>query len=261
MSWASRKRFTILSIIGIVIVAVVGGTAYLTLHQAPSCVDHKQNQDEEGIDCGGMCTYLCSASQAEPSAKFVLPLHPSEGRTDIIASIENPNPSSAAKNLKYTIELYSASNAVVARKVGTVDLPPSSAVPVFVPNIFSGSATVARAFITFDSPEHLWFKYTDDRVIPKVRSVSFIPGDMPRVTATADNASSSTLHNVLFIVTVFGADKNALAASQTIVPTIPAHGSAPLVFTWTAPFAQTVSRIDVVPVIPLPADAALTLQP
>lgn len=251
MSWALRRRLMIIGLIAAVI-AILGGLFYFTnIHAAPSCIDSKQNQDEEGIDCGGTCSYFCSASQAAPSTRFVRAVSPSTGRTDVIAYIDNPNVSSAASGLHYTIELYSPTNTVVAKKEGTVDLPPSSTVPIFVPNFFSGSEVVARAFITFDTPVHLWYRYQETRVVPKVSNILFSGGETPRVTATAENATTVSLKNVRFVVTVFDEAGDAIAASQTIAPSVPSHGNAPLVFTWPTPFLKPVGRIEVIPVIPL----------
>jgi hypothetical protein len=215
-------------------------------------MDNKQNQNEEGIDCGGTCTYLCTPSQQEPSVQFVRALSPVPGRTDVIAYIDNPNAASAANDLHFTIELYSPTNTVIAKKEETVDLPPNSTVPVFVPNFFSGSQEVARAFITFDTPQHLWYRYQEKRPLPKVSGVQIDQSGMPRITATAQNPSAVPMTNIVFVATVFGNDGNAIAASRTIAPAIPAQGTAPLVFTWPAPFSQGVSRVEVVPITALP---------
>lgn len=246
-----RRRLVIFGIIFAVIALIVGGTYYAFAHKPPTCTDNKQNQDEEGVDCGGMCTYLCNESRSKPSVQFVRVLTPTPGRTDVIAYVDNPNHDTAATDLGYTVELYSPSNTVIAKKEGKIDLPPESTVPVYIPNFFSGSETVARAFLTFDSPEHYWFSFSDKRALPKVESIRYVDGDQPRITATAFNRSAQTLRTVLFVVTVFDEKGNAIAASQTVVPVVAAGGSAPLVFTWSAPFTGTVSRIEVTPILPL----------
>jgi hypothetical protein len=150
------------------------------------------------------------------------------------------------------MELYSPTNTIVAKKTGTVDLPPSSTMPVYVPNFFSGSAEVARAFITFDNPGHLWYHYKDTRIVPKIANILLQPGAMPRVTAVATNATPTDLTNVVFVITVFDEAGEAIAASQTVAPSIPAHGSASLIFTWPQAWSGTVGRIEVIPIIPLP---------
>lgn len=253
MSWALRRRLIIIGLVAAVLAAGLTAFFFTTIHQAPSCTDQKQNQGEEGIDCGGPCSYLCSESQAAPSVRFVRPVSPSPGRTDVIAYVDNPNSGSAAKDVPFTIELYDSANVVIAKKDGTMDLPPSATVPVFVPNLFSGSQTVARAFLTFDIPEHLWYRYQDARIVPTVTDVQLADGDAPRVTAVAHNPSAQTLGTTAFIATIFDGEGNAMAASRTVAVSIPPQGTAPLVFTWPSPFPSAASRIEVVPVVPLPS--------
>ena len=59
------------------------------------------------------------------------------------------------------------------------------------------------------------------------------------------------LANVHLVATVFGTDGNALAASATLLEQVPAQGSAQVVFTWPAAFSESVSRIEVLPVLSL----------
>ncbi len=253
MTWAMRRRLIIIALIAAVLAGIGGAIAFAFIHQPPSCVDHKQNQNEEGVDCGGVCTYLCSAGHSAPSVRFVRPLMPIAGRTDVIAYVDNPNADSVANDLHFSIELYSPTNTVVAKKEGTLDLPPSSTVPVFIPNFFSGSQEVARAFITFDTPEHLWYKPQALTPAPTAENIRITFGDAPRVTATAVNPASTNLLNVTFVVTLFDENGNAVAASQTLVPELGPRGKAPLVYTWNAPFTGTISRIEVIPLLPVPA--------
>jgi len=252
MTWATRRRIIVVSILSLMVAGIFSGTFYLFAHKTPTCTDGVQNQKEEGVDCGGTCPYLCSISQAPPSVRFVRPVSPSPGRTDVVAYIDNPNPTAGVRNLHYTIELYSPTNAVVATKEGETDLPPTATMPVFVPNFFSGSSEVSRAFITFDEATLKWFTYKDERIIPLVRSTDITPGDQPRITALVENPSAERLSNVKFVITVFGADGNAMAASQTIAPSIPPQGTANLIFTWSKPFASTPSRVEVLPIVPIP---------
>ncbi len=257
MTWAMRRRLIIFGIIAAVLAVALTIFYFTNYHIGPSCTDNKQNQNEEGIDCGGICTYLCTESVQTPSVRFVRPLTPVPGRTDVIAYIDNPNTNSAASALHFTIELYGEDNTVIAKKEGTVDLPPASTIPIFVPDFFSGSASVARAFVTFDTPEHLWYLYKDTRVIPVVADVRIDQSSMPRITATVRNPSVTPLSNIVFVATVFDADGNAIAASRTIAPAIAPQSAANIVFTWTMPFTAPVSRFEVIPIVALPEPGAV----
>lgn len=247
-----RRRLIIIGIIAAVIALALGVFYFAAIHVPPSCTDRKQDQGEEGVDCGGPCAYLCTASEAPPSARFARALSPVPGRIDVIAYIDNPNADAAAKALPYTIELYDSSNAIVAKKEGTVDLPPAATVPVFVPAIASGSASSTRAFITFDAPAHLWYRSTGDRLVPQVGDALLALGDAPRITAEATNPGTATLQDVAFVATIFDASGNAIAASHTVVPAIAPRATVPLVFTWPSAFGGAVSRIEILPVASLP---------
>lgn len=246
-----RRRLVIFAILAVFVGAIIAAAYFLTAYKAPSCTDGKQDQNETGIDCGGSCSYLCTESEAAPSVRFARALSPTPGRTDVIAYVDNPNPGAAAHALHYTIQLYDSGNVVVAQKEGTVDLPPNSTVPIYVPYFFSGSQIVARTFLTFDTPAHLWFSYKDDRVVPQAKDVVVTAGDMPRITARAVNPSAVLLTDVPFVVTVFDANGNVIAASETLAPAIPPQGTVSLVFTWPTPFPGAVSKVEIEPVVPL----------
>jgi len=245
-----RRRGLTAAIIIVILSGIGVGIYYAFLHDAPSCSDRRQNQDEEGIDCGGVCTRICLASLAAPQVTFVRPVVSGPGRTDVIAYIENPNLSAKAEAAHYTIELYDANNAVVATKEGTVDLPPLRT-PLFVPNFFSGEQTTLRAFLTIDSASLDWFDYEDTRVILTTRDVVVEhPDTLPRIKATLENPSTKSFKNVKVVITVFDEENNAIAASQTVVPQIRAEGEADVVFTWNAPFIGTPARQEILPILP-----------
>lgn len=251
MPWALGRRLLIISILGAFVALLGIGAWFLFAYEGPSCSDGEQNQDEEGVDCGGSCAYLCSVGLVPPSVEFARYVSPQSGRTDVIAYIENSNAAAAARGVSFTIELLNSANAVVATKEGSVDLPPSSVVPVFVPNFFSGSQDVARVFLEIDTATFRWFSYRDERTVPRVLGTTIEAGDAPRITAQLANDSAVPLRGVRAVITVFNAAGNAIAASQTVVDTIPAQGEARAVFTWRIPFPETPSRVEVIPVLPL----------
>src|SRR3989344_8220214 len=147
MSWAARRRFVILLIIGAIVVAFLVAISIATFYKSPSCTDRVQNQEETGIDCGGPCSYLCKEQQHPPTVLFTKAIQNGEGRIDVIAYIENKNPDAAAKNVPYSITLYGAGQALVQKVTGTLDLLPSASVPGFVPGISSGGQKGGNAFL------------------------------------------------------------------------------------------------------------------
>lgn len=253
MTWASQRKLIIISVFVFVLLLIAGGVSYLILHKTPSCVDGIQNQDEEGIDCGGTsCTYLCNAREAEPSVRFVRTFSPLPGRTDVIAYVDNPNTNAAAKQAPYTIELYDDQNTLIASTQGTADLPARSTEPIFVPNLFSGSGVVSHAFLTFSKDGTKWLRATPPAKELEAQNIVYTPGDSPRVTADIHNFTTDRKTRIYLVATMFGADGKALVASATILDTLPPQGNNSVVFTWPTPISETVARVEIQPILFLP---------
>lgn len=243
----------ILAIIAVVALIMFALAAYQAFYQAPTCSDGVQNQSEQGIDCGGPCPYLCTALEEPPVVRFTQEFASAPRLTDVIAYIDNPNQTAYARNVSYQVALYGADRTLVAPTIaGTIDLPPGATVPVFIPNINTGNAPVAVAFLTINADAIKWQAGRDTRIVPTVvnQTVGGTTGN-PRIIATLANPSTSPLSNVRVIVAVFNVAGNVIAASQTVLPSIIGQGSATATFTWNAAFPGAVTRVDVLPIIPL----------
>ncbi len=253
MSWAAERRAVILAVVGAVVLIAAGFAGYALLHKAPSCTDGTMNADEEGIDCGGSCSYLCAAGLVPASVSFVRELPQASGRTDVIAYLKNPNPSAAAKGVRYTVELYDANRTVVAKKEGVADLAPAMETPVYLSNVYSGSESIDRAFLSIDEG-YQWYAMTEPLSVPVVSNPQVAgTAAAPRVTASVTNPFPKALKNIKLIATVFDGEGNAIAASQTVLASLAPQARTDAVFTWNAPFPAAISRIDVKPIAPLPA--------
>ena len=251
MSWASRRRTFVVGGVLVIIIGIIAVVLVATFYETPSCTDGVENQNEDGTDCGGPCAYLCRAGVAAPSVRFVRQLTLSGGRTDVIAYIDNPNPLAAVRGARFSIELYGPDNVILATKEGVVDLPPSSTVPVFVPEFFSGFQEVARAFLIFDDESLHWFRLSEEPIIPSVTDITLETGEIPRVRANLGNAGSRPAYAGMAGATAFDVSGNAIASSRTLISLIAAHGTAEAVFTWNEPFSALPARVEVVPVVSL----------
>lgn len=254
MSWAARRRFIILLIVGAVAVAFLVTIFIAAFYKAPSCTDGANNGDEAGIDCGGSCPYLCTAQMQPPTVLFTKALENGVGRTDVIASVENKNANAAAKDIPYRITFYGMNQLLIQEITGTLDLSPGATTPIYVAGISSGKQKVVNAFLDIDPSSPRWFGMSaDPRVVPIVSNTTQSgTSDAPRIDAVLSNPSVTPLTNVQIVVLVHGTSGDVIAASKTIVPMIPAQGKATATFTWNSAFSQTPTSIEVVPIIPLP---------
>lgn len=260
MSWAARRRFLILLTIGAIVVAFLSIVLISSIYKTPSCSDSVQNQEENGIDCGGPCEYLCASEVQPPIILFTKVIDNGEGRIDVIAMVENKNVGAAAKNIPYSITLYDNNQLFIQKIEGTFDLPPNAIEPIYISGVASdlsgqaGEQKVTRAFLEIDSSAPKWFEMTvDSRVIPKVLSaVQSDTSSAPRVEAVLSNPSSFPLSDIKVVALVYDTNKDVIAVSKTVIPIISALGQSVATFTWNSAFDGTLDSIKVIPIIPLP---------
>ena len=251
MDWASRRKFVIIaSLIGIA-VAILAVTIIAFVYETPTCSDGKQNADERGVDCGGACAYQCLADVALPTVRFVRTLSPQPGRYDVIAYIDNRNPSLAARDVEVSVELFDAGRTSLAVKKATLDIPAGATVPLYIPEAYRGDALVSQAFLTFDEESLQFYEPKKKHIVATVRSIETAHTEAPRIEATLVNPSAYTLYDIRPIATVFDGEGNAIAASQTFLSQLGGQGSAEVLFTWSQPFTSAPARVEVLPVTPL----------
>ncbi len=255
MDWAKKRRITIALILGAVFIAILAAILVASLYEAPSCVDRTQNQEEEGIDCGGPCSLLCTVKQIPPNTPNPRVLRNSSGRSDLVALVENVNVDVAAKNVPYTIQLFTHDLNFIKEIKGQIDLPPRSTVPIFIDGVLSGGPAGTRATLSIATSSTRWFAMpTDKRNIPRVARTSIAGSTAaPRIEAVLTNDSIIAIRNMIVIALVRDATTgNIVAASRTKVQEVPAQGSATALFTWNEPFVSVSVRTEIIPIIPLP---------
>jgi hypothetical protein len=244
MRWALKRQFLIaLSLF--VIIALLGVFGWFTFfYKAPSCFDGRQNADETGVDCGGSCTKLCQAPVV--SALWTRAVQAGPGVYHAVALVRNPDSSAGTTALPYHFSLYDADSVLIAERYGTMRLLPGDVVPLFEPDIVTGSRTPARAFVEFGNA--VWEK------MPRPANPLAVSGQnldvaALRLTAHVANTSALPVAHALLTALLYDADGNLVNASQTTVENLPALAGKDVVFTWQTPFAKPVVRFDITPQI------------
>ena len=60
-------------------------------HKTPTCFDGVKNQNEKGLDCGGVCTRICSGDISTPIVMWQRVFQVTPGVYSAVAYIQNPN--------------------------------------------------------------------------------------------------------------------------------------------------------------------------
>lgn len=84
--------------------------------QAPSCFDNKQNQKEEGIDCGGPCI-PCAIKALKPLSFSSVQIFENNGLISLLTEVSNPNLNYGSDNFEYRINFYDSENNLLDFKL------------------------------------------------------------------------------------------------------------------------------------------------
>jgi len=243
ISWTARKQITYFLIFAIVVFVAV----YFIWKGAtkPTCFDNKQNQSEEGIDCGGPCPKKCLGDVKELIVLWSKFFETSKGKYDIAALVKNPNLFLSISSLKYKFKIYDKDNILIAVKEGETFITPGETFPIFETNVGVGLRTPGQAFIEFEkSPQ---WERTEKEKSPLVVSKKqfFNNPPFPRLIITLENKSISVVNNISVAAMLYDKDKNAQGVSLTKIDSLAGESSQEVVFTWPRLFDEEPSSIEI----------------
>jgi len=241
--WATRKKFTYLSLVFLFILIVIVLPIYFFTKKEPTCFDGRKNQSERGVDCGGECQRLCPADESQPIILWTRAFKVADDLYSAVAKVENPNIDAEAKNVQYALKLYDSNNVLVAEKIGSADIPPYRSFYVFEGGIFVGDRIPARSALEFKS--NLDWKKSSDRSNDMRILGSIVDSEpKPRVNAIIKNESFEVQKNVAVTVVIFDTSNKAIAASKTYIDSLDRNTEEEIVFTWLLPFEKAVGRTE-----------------
>jgi Mg-chelatase subunit ChlD len=219
-------------------------------------VDGKKNQDELGVDCGGVCVRQCAELLAPIKILWAKAFESRPGVYYAVAMVENPNLDSVARNVAYTIRLLDASGVLIAERSGKTYVLPKESFPIFEGNIITGETQPSRVEVVFDrniswdrrSPEPSVFKITDRQLTSA--------DTRPRLTATIHNDGATTYRDISVSAIISDKTGSPVGASKTLIDVLTPGEAKAFALTWSQPFAYTADA----EVCTQPVDVILALD-
>jgi len=249
LTWSGRRQLIYYGVGIVVLIMLVWVTWALFFNVPPTCFDGKQDGNEQGIDCGGSCALLCADTAHDPVALWARAFQTGPTSYTAAAYIQNNNVGAGAKNVAYSFQLFDANNNLVIERDGVVDLPPINTIPIIEPNIMVGNRTVAHTQFAFSStPPAVWNKVPAGDIPALHMTQQNLSTDASRLDALLVNDTLQDAGQVTVEAVLFDAEGVARAASKSLIATVPAKSSVPVVFTWQGGVPNIVrAEITIVP--------------
>lgn len=128
---------------GVIFLFLLIGTAYWGYTKIfptlPTCGDGIQNQDEAGIDCGGVCEKECPPAPLPSDVQsiqtaWVKAVASDVNAYDLVAKIINPNKYWGIESFDYEISVKDNAGAIILTKTGKSYILPDSYDYIIVPS-------------------------------------------------------------------------------------------------------------------------------
>ena len=132
MNWGLKRQILYASsIFGFFILIIIFLVIRHQSRKVPTCFDNEQNQDERGVDCGGICSLVCT-TDAQPIAAMwqrALPVTPDV--YNVVSYVQNMNVAASAQNVPYTFLIYDKDNILITERSGVAMIPPNQRIAIF----------------------------------------------------------------------------------------------------------------------------------
>ena len=251
MDWSKSHQMKIISSISIVAIIIVSIFVYFKfIKHDPTCFDGKQNQNERGIDCGGVCSIMCLVDTKPLIPLWTRPVKITGDVFSVVSYIENQNVGNGIKRIPYEIRLFDDKNILVSEPIkGETFIGPNDRTAIFETAIKVGNRIPKTAFLRFtETPTFLRIdeKWNDQNLA--VEGDEFTDLDsVPKLTATVKNITLETFIKIPVVAIVYDANGNIIAASQTFIDSIGPEESIPVYFSWPEPFPVAPAKREILP--------------
>jgi hypothetical protein len=241
------KRFFIIFIY-LALFFLVGWFVFSRLMPKPTCSDGKQNQNEQGIDCGGVCQKQCEKKlEAQDliikEKSFVFG---GQGTYDVMARVSNPNNELGAASFSYTFTLKGADGSVLATRSGTSFILPVESKYVIETGLATAQAPAEISvsvstpqwteFFGYEKPELNIYQQRYDLISS---GVGFSEAD-----GLVRNESNFDFDTIKVNVVLRDANGNPVAFNSTEINTINAGEERDFRLLWPVNFPGSVQNVE-----------------
>ncbi|MFZ2300222.1 MAG: hypothetical protein WAW00_03780 [Candidatus Moraniibacteriota bacterium] len=245
-----RNKQYVIAGIYLVIAVLLGVLIYYAFIKAPeTCFDGRQNQDEQGADCGGACQAVCQEIIVGEDlvAKETAFVPGGENRYDALVKIYNPNDEIGASAFAYTVSLKDGSGAVLATRSGTSYILPQENKYILELNLETAAAPASVAFEISDTE---WKRFSGYQAKPTINVYQKRYGQISSGVGFGEaygllsNESPYDFRTIAVKVVLRDDAGDPLAFNMTEMRTVQAGEERDFRLIWPSAFPGTVAKVE-----------------
>ncbi|MFH1129305.1 MAG: hypothetical protein V1686_01045 [Patescibacteria group bacterium] len=245
MSHYSKKQLKIGIVYLVIIAIIVVGIYFINRPTGPTCSDGIKNQNEEDIDCGG----LCGQCQKIDDLQIILEkfISTTNSNYDLIVKIKNPNIVWAVESADYQINLYDASDQLIGTKTNRTYILPQETKYIVEQKFFS-EKQVAK--IETKLSNIIWKKlseFSDLDIRNRKTEYQILENGFSLLVGSIENKTSYDLDKIEVVGVLFNGQNEIIAVGKTLMNTFLRNESRGFEMIWPYIISEEVKSFDVRP--------------
>ena len=241
------KQLLISGVYVLILLVIIFGI-YERLKPGPSCTDGLKNQDEAGVDCGGICPNKCAVVASSQLAVTETGFVESglESDYDVYGVVAYPNQTLGSNTFSYQFTVKDASGAVIGTKNGASFILPGDTKYVIEPNL-ALTGTPTKVELTISDPQ--WIEANEYYQAPQLNVVNKnydqITGGVGFAEATGllKNESPLDFSSIKLDIILKDAQGQVVALNSTVMNTVQAGENRDFRVTWPNRFTGEVANM------------------
>ena len=208
---------------------------------APSCTDGEQNQNEEGIDCGGPCALCEAEKKLEVLSQIIIPT--TDNNYDLAAKIKNPNYEWGADAINYQFDLYDSAGQIIASKTGKTYILSQETKYVIEPKFYS-EKLVAKTEFKFNNISWKKLEQIGDVELHVDAEYQILEDGSSVLAGTVENRSSYDLGTIEVVGVLLDENNKIIAVGRTSMNTVVKNENRGFEIFWPYPIIEEVKSFD-----------------
>lgn len=246
-----RKKQSVVVSVYLFLFTLLSVLFYYAFIKAPeTCFDGKKNQNEQGIDCGGVCGACVEIVTGEDiQFKETSFVRGGENRYDVLAKIYNPNGEAGASSFIYVASLKDSAGNILVSHSGTGYILPFETKYILDLNLET-TATPATALVTIRDVQ--WARFSgyqekpDVSITQKHYNVVSSGAGFGEATGLLTNNSPYDFRAILVQVILRDGEGKPLALNSTVMNTVRSNENRDFRLVWPTAFPGSVENVEMV---------------
>ncbi len=245
------KQLVIL-VLFFILVGGVSAAFYFLSKPEPTCFDGIQNQDEEGVDCGGACLLQCVTTKRKVEdleLVFVRTLRVSEGSYAAVAKLNNKNDDFGASRLSYEFQFFDARDTLIGSELGISYILPREERYIIEPRLLLPSDPRR---VDFTIKEVAWERLRDYTGEPELfvrdqlyKRLDAGEANFSEFSGILKNASHFDFDTIYVGVVLINPHDETIGVGTIEIKTMKSGEERFFKIGWPEPFSGEVESIDV----------------